>query len=226
MTRFRSLALAATALLTLAAGPAPRANWNATVAATPAGGYRLGNPAATVKVIEHASYTCPHCAEFEVQGTDRLRLAYVAGGKVSFEVRPYVRDPIDLTVAMLATCGDPGRFFLNHAAFMRSQSTWMRPLQSMSAGQQQRWFMGEDVARRRAIAADFKLYAIAATRGIDRIAADRCLGDQAKARRLAEVTAESDRIGVSGTPSFQINGNLLAATYEWDLLEPQIRAAL
>ena len=88
MNLFRPLALTAAALLTLAAGPAPRANWNATIAVTPAGGYRLGNPAAPVKVIEHASYTCPHCAEFEIQGTDRIRLVYVASGKVSFALKP------------------------------------------------------------------------------------------------------------------------------------------
>ncbi len=226
MKLFRPLAVAAAALLTLAAGPAPRANWNATIAVTPGGGYRVGNPAAPVKVIEHASYTCPHCAEFEIQGIDRIRLVYVASGKVSFEVRHHVRDPIDLTVAMLATCSAPSRFFLNHAAFMRSQEVWIRPLTTMSAAQEHRWFKGDNVSRRRAIAGDFKLYQIAATRGIDRLAADRCLADEAKARRLSEITAESERQGVSGTPSFQINGNLLVATYHWDLLQPQIDAAL
>lgn len=226
MKLFRPLVLAAAALLTLAAGPAPRANWNATIAVTPEGGYRLGNPNAPVKVIEHSSYTCPHCAQFEIEGSDRMRLGFIAGGKVSFEVRHYVRDPVDLTVALLATCGPPSKFFLNHTAFLRSQSRWIQPLTTMSEAQKKRWFTGDDVTRRRAIASDFHLYEIAATRGIDRLAADRCIADQAKARQFAEITAEGDRIGVTGTPSFQINGQLLVATYEWSLLEPQISAAL
>ena len=226
MTPFRLLALSAAALLSLAAGPAPRANWNATVAVTPGGGYRLGNPAAAVKVIERPSYTCPHCAEFEIQGSDRLRLGYIAGGKVSFEVRHFVRDPVDMTAALLATCGPPSKFFLNHAAFLRSQPTWIRVLGTATRSQTARWYNGSDLARRRAIAADLHFYEIAATRGIDRMSADRCLGDTAKAAQLGALKAEGDALGISGTPSFQINGALLTGTFEWDLLEPQIRAAL
>ncbi len=52
-----------------AAGPPAKAqaahDWSRTVAMTPEGGFRMGNPAAKVKLIEYGSLACPHCRHFE-----------------------------------------------------------------------------------------------------------------------------------------------------------------
>ncbi|HVR91314.1 MAG TPA: thioredoxin domain-containing protein [Novosphingobium sp.] len=230
MSIYRISGLLLVAALSLGAGkpaPAPvHANWNATIALTPGGGHLLGNPAAPVKLVEYISYTCPHCAHFEVQADGALRVGYIAPGKVSVEVRHMLRDPIDLTVAMLTNCGPPSKFFLNHAAFMRSQSTWIQPLVSVTPAQQQRWGSGDPVTRRRHIATDFHLYQIIATRGYDRITADRCLADQAMAERLAKQAEAGSALGVDSTPSFLLNELLLTGTSDWRSLAPQIDARL
>lgn len=224
----RLVALPLAAILVMgpapARSPAPRLNWNNTVALTPGGGHLLGNPNAAVKLTEYSSYTCPHCAEFEVEANGALRVGYIASGRMSFEIRHLVRDPIDMTVAMLANCGAPSRFFLNHAAYMRSQSTWIQPLLSASPAMQARWNTGPMVQRRRNIATDLHLYEIAATRGYDRTTAERCLADEAMAQRLTAQTSETDALGISGTPAFLINGSLLLATYSWQMLRPQLDA--
>ena len=228
MPIYRLFALGLIAALSLGAGkhaPAPvRANWNTTIALTPGGGHLLGSPAAPVKLVEYVSYTCPHCAHFEVQADGALRVGYVAPGRVSVEVRHMLRDPIDLTVAMLTNCGPPSKFFLNHAAFMRSQSTWIQPLARVTPAQQQRWGTGDPVTRRRYVAADFRLYQIAASRGYDRVTADRCLADNAMAQRLAKQTEAGVALGVDSTPSFLLNDLLLTGTSEWTTLRPQIDA--
>lgn len=230
MSVYRISALLLVATLSLGAGkpaPAPvRANWNTTITVTPGGGHMFGNPAAPVKLVEYVSYTCPSCAHFEVEADGPLRIGYVASGRVSVEVRHMLRDPIDLTVAMLTNCGPPTKFFLNHAAFMRSQSRWLQPLASASPAQQQRWSSGDPVARRRYIASDFRLYQIIATRGYDRVTADRCLADTALAQRLAQQTEAGGALGIIGTPSFVLNGILLTGTSDWHLLQPQIDARL
>ena len=100
-------AIAAAMLLPIAGGHAAPANWTTTVAVTPSGGHVLGNPAAAHKLTEYISYTCPHCAQFDREASDPLRIYYVMSGKLSVEVRHFVRDPIDLTVAMLTNCGAP-----------------------------------------------------------------------------------------------------------------------
>jgi protein-disulfide isomerase len=230
MRLIRLLAITLAATLCIGAGkPAPLAqpahrNWNATVAIAPGGSHLLGNPAAAVKLVEYVSYTCGHCAQFEVQADGPMRLSFVSTGKLSVEVRHYVRDPVDLTVAMLANCGPPAKFFLNHSAFLRSQSKWIGTMSNASAAQRARWASGDMLSRRRAIAADYKFYQIMQSRGYDRTSADRCLADDALANRLAQQNVEADRLGISGTPSFLINGLLLAGTHDWALLEPQLRA--
>ena len=220
------LALVALATLAVAAAPGSRANWNATIAVTAAGSHVLGNPAAKLKLAEYVSYTCPHCAQFDREGTDRMRLAWVAPGKLSIEVRHLVRDPIDMTAAMLTNCGPPSKFMLNHTAFLRSQDRWIALANTAGQAQQKRWSTGDNTARMRAIAADFGFYVLMQNRGYERIAIDRCLADQAMMRRLSEQTAEAQRLGVSGTPSFLLNGELLAGTHDWQSLQLQLQARM
>ncbi|MGN6497377.1 MAG: thioredoxin domain-containing protein, partial [Tsuneonella sp.] len=37
--------------------------WSDVVATTEAGGYRMGNPDAPLKLIDYGSLSCPHCAK-------------------------------------------------------------------------------------------------------------------------------------------------------------------
>jgi protein-disulfide isomerase len=224
--RYLKLAALAGATLLLAAAAPKTVGWNYTVTLTPAGSHVLGNPAAKVKLTQFVSYTCTHCAEFEVEADGPLRLGYIATGKVSVEVRHFLRDPVDLTAALLTNCGAKEKFFLNHAALMRSQKVWMARMASASTAQRQRWTSGDPAARSRAIASDFKFYEIMASRGYDRPSVDRCLGDAAMAQRLADQTAEGHKLGIHSTPSFAIDGMLLIATHEWSLLRPQIDARM
>lgn len=227
-TRLTTLAFAA--LLSIGAGkPAPTAagphpNWLATIAVTPAGSHQLGNPAAPVKLIEYVSYTCPHCAQFQRQADAPMRIAYLQPGKVLVEVRHLVRDPVDMTVALLTNCGAPGRFFANHNLFLQSQDRWIAPLASASAAQKARWASGDNASRMRAIAADFGFYAMMERRGYDRPTVNRCLADEAMAKRLAAQTAAAAELGVNGTPSFLLNGLLLTGTYDWSSLDAQLQA--
>jgi protein-disulfide isomerase len=148
----------------------------------------------------------------------------VQPGKLSIEVRHLVRDPIDMTVAMLTNCGAPNKFFLNHSAFLRSQTTWIAAAQRATPAQQARWTSGTTVSRFRAIAGDFHFYEIMATRGYDRLTVDRCLADGATAKRLAAQTDDATKLGVDSTPSFLLNGDLLTGTHDWQTLKLQLEA--
>ena len=84
----------------LPAAPAKKAaaasDWTKTVTVTPDGGYRMGNPAAPVKLVEYGSLTCGACGRFAQEGVPQLVSKYVRTGRVSFEFRNYVRDPADI----------------------------------------------------------------------------------------------------------------------------------
>lgn len=219
---YRAVILGAAMLFTVGAAP----NWMSTVAKTD-GGHRLGNPDAKVKLIAFESYTCSHCAEFEKEAGAVIKLGYVQPGNVSYEVRQYVRDPVDLTAAMLTQCVAPQKFFDAHRAIFLSYDKWSPLLGSASKAQRDRWLSQDRAAARRSIASDFGFYAIMAGQGLSRVQADKCLADGALAQRLANQTkADEEKYGIAGTPSFAINGLLLMATSHWNMLRPQIDARL
>ena len=191
------------------------------------GGHKIGNPEAKVSVIEFVSYTCPACANYTRNHEGALEIGYVATGKVTMEIRHIIRDPIDLTAAMLTICGPASKFPQNHKAIMLGQDKWLPLAQSASSAQRARWVSGTGASRRRAIANDMGFYTIMERRGYRRTDLDRCLADEAKATSLAEASqANGEKYFVSSTPSFAINGVTLAGTHSWSLLEPQIKARL
>lgn len=201
----------------------PRGNWN-TVINEVDGGHVLGNPDAEARLVEFMSYTCSHCAEFTKTGESAIKLLYVPGGKVSYEVRHLIRDPVDLTAALAAQCGAPSKFFANHTALLMKYPEWMAKARSMTQAQMARWNFGSFGARAQAIASDLDFYEIMETRGYSRIALDDCLKDETKARAIAaQSQADAEKYGLRGTPTFIMGGETLDA-HDWTRLQPYLDA--
>ncbi len=200
--------MALAAVLLTAAAPPP-GGWYRAVSLTPQGGHLIGNPDAPVRLIEYASYTCRDCAAYNLQSEGVLGLAYLPSGRVAVEVRLITQTPIDLAAAMLASCGDPARFPLNHNALLRSQARWTALLSHATSSQRQRWNQPDLGARNRAIAADLKLYDVMISRGYDRQTLERCLADPALAARLTAASSAAIAAGVARVPGFSIGGKLL-----------------
>lgn len=197
-------------------------NWSAAVEARDSG-HVFGNPEAKAKLVEYMSYTCSHCAEFARTGEPAIKLFLVPKGTVSFEIRHLLRDPIDLTAALLTHCGEPEKFPGNHEAIMSRHAEWMLTARQTTQAQRTRWQFGSNAARWRAIASDLGFYDIMEARGYSRPALDRCLADQAKANTLAATSARDvEALGLSGTPSFVLDGKLLDGVHNWDALKPVI----
>lgn len=224
-----ALPLAAAALAATAHGaPARKAALTTTASADWAtrleardSGHVLGNPEADTRLVEFMSYTCSHCAEFARTGDAAIKLFLVPQGKVSFEIRHLLRDPIDLTATLLTHCGDSSDFMRNHHAIISRQAEWLAAARATSQAQRTRWSFGTNVARRRAIASDLGFYAIMEDRGYTRAQLDRCLADEAKANVLAEATQRDvTELGLQGTPSFVLDGKLLDGVHSWDALKP------
>jgi protein-disulfide isomerase len=220
----RIAAIVAAAALTIAAGK-PTSNWLKTVKVTENGGHVLGNPEAEVKLTEYVSYTCSHCGDFHKEADAALKLAYVMPGKVSVEIQHVVRDPVDLTVAMLTNCGKPKGFFQRHNNFMTGQDKWLGKMGSTTQAQQARWYGGTMASRFQAVAHDFGFYQIMEKRGFSSAKVNRCLKDQSMAARITNQALQASEAGVNATPSFAINGEVLAATHSWKSLNMQLEAS-
>lgn len=224
------LALAAAALTVVAAVPDTaqaqnRRNWGTAMSET-TGGHLLGNPQAATKLTVFISYSCPHCAAFELESDAPLRAAYIQPGKVSLEVRPFLRNVLDVAATLAVECGPENRFWANHRAMLRGQGRWLDVASNASAAQQQRWSTGEMGQRLRAVAADLGFYRLMEGRGYTRAQLDVCLNDEAGARALAARSqADGARYSIPGTPSMLINDRLQANVYDWASLRPLLDAA-
>jgi protein-disulfide isomerase len=180
--------------------------WGDVVVKTPEGGYLMGNPAAPIKLVEYGSLTCSHCAEFAEASGAELRDKFVASGRVSFELRNFVRDAIDLTAAQLTRCGAPESYFaLTDQAFANQAAMFQK---AQAAGDAYGAAMNLPAATRgKAIAEVTGLSEFFASRGISRDQAAICLADAGGATSLAENTRkQGEEFNIEGTPAFLING--------------------
>lgn len=220
---FSLLAAAGALLLAVGVSSAPitKPSWLSTVTLSDKGGHIIGNPAAATKVVEYASYTCPHCAHFEAVDAPVLKSQYVARGNVSFEVRNLVRDSVDLTVAMLARCGGKGKFFGNHRLLMANQAVIMGKQRNLSAATRAK-LQKEDYTGFMADAyAQFGLSKLMAQRGISDVQAKTCLANKATLGQILAMTNEATgTLGLQGTPGFLVNGKVAEDVYSWDALQP------
>jgi protein-disulfide isomerase len=76
--------------------------------AAEAGDHALGDPNAPVTIIEYASLTCPHCAEFHEDVLPQLKERYIAPGKVRLVYRDFPLDQRALAAASLERLGKLG----------------------------------------------------------------------------------------------------------------------
>jgi hypothetical protein len=122
----------------------------------------------------------------------------------------------------------PAKFFDAHRAFYASYDKWIPTMAKAGKAQTDRWYQKDTAAARRAIATDFGFYQLMAAQGLTQAAATKCLNNPALAKKITDQRAAIDKQfpGFPGTPSFLLNGVLLAATAQWEMLQPQIDARL
>jgi len=191
----------------LIAAPAP-SKWLSTVTVTDTGAHILGNPAAPNKVVEYLSYTCGHCADFEVKEAPAFKAEFVATGKASLEIRNMVLNPVDLTAAMLARCGGKAKFFGNQRYLLETQAIWSGNTNNISAATREKLKAQDFTGFMVGTFDEIGLGAIMQQRGITPAQAKICLADKAAFNIIVGMTESGSALGVRGTPSFMVNGVL------------------
>ena len=149
--------------------------------------HTMGNPKAKVVLIEYAALTCPHCAAFEQQVFPRIKKSHIDTGKVLYVFRLYPRMPEDGAAARVARCVPKDRYFqVIHLLFQN----------------QEQWDPEYGVLDVRG-----GLIGVGRMAGLSSDAVDKCLANTAEEARINAAAAEAQtRYGVTGTPSFVING--------------------
>lgn len=206
---------------------APDGDWTKVVNETAAGGYMMGDPDAPVKLIEYASFTCPHCARFHEAGYPELVEQYVKPGRVAFEFRNFVRDPADVAASLLARCAAPQAYFPIVSQLFADQENWFERFQQIGQDELQRINRLPPMEQAGRFAEAGGMIDFVKMRGIPEDRAQTCLADQGEMDELLNLyrvaTQEHD---IPGTPSFVINGERVENASTWPQLEPRIREAL
>ncbi|MEQ6332720.1 thioredoxin domain-containing protein [Sphingobium sp. MK2] len=208
-----------------AVAPPAGTSWSQTVTETPDGYYLMGNPDAKVKLVEFGSYTCSHCKDFTAEASEEIN-TLVDTGKMSFEFRPYVRDPIDISTALLARCGGKDIYYPLSEQFFANQTAMFDKAQAMGDARYQAVMNAPPAQRFGQLANDLGLVEFAQQRGISADQAKQCLADTAAAEKLAKgVERANSQYQITGTPSFLINGVLVDNAANWASLQPKLKAA-
>lgn len=225
----RPIALALALAVPSAAGagaagpPAEQADWTKAFGQTAEGAYFVGNPKAKVRLVEFASMTCPHCANFHAQANRALMADYVASGDLVFEFRNLLRDPADVAAALLARCAGTERFFTTSGAIFAQQDVWLGRLRAGDRDALTKAVQARDFA---AVARMAGLDVLAGQHGISPAQASVCLKDEKQLNLIIAMTQKGGQThGVSGTPSFLINDRLVPV-HDWASLKPLIDQAL
>jgi len=204
--------------------PAPNnGNWAETITQTPDGGFLMGNPNAPVKLVEYASYTCPHCATFSQAAGAPLRETYVRSGQVSWEYRSFLRNAQDVAISLLVQCMPADAVFRTADQIFAQQQEL---LGSIDESEGQRLSALPPEQQIAPLARAMELDTFFARRGIPESRFSQCLGDAQMVQRLTDVTNRAvSELQVQGTPTFLINGEKLDVS-EWSGVESRLRAAI
>ena len=166
----------------------------------------LGPKDAAVTVVEFASMTCGHCANFTETVFPKIKSEFIDTNKIRFVFREF---PLDIKAAagsMLARCiakDDAGKYFA---------------VVDMLFKQQQEWVMKNTAET---------LTRIGKQAGLSQQQVEECLKDQALLDKIAaDQKFANEVLKVNSTPTFFINGEMLRGEQTFDEFSKKITPLL
>ncbi|MBU0702426.1 MAG: thioredoxin domain-containing protein [Chloroflexi bacterium] len=185
---------------TPAAGPTPVA------IALANGALTLGNPDASVTIVEFSDYQCSFCARHLQETWPQLKAEFVDTGRVRYIFKDFPiinTHPQAVKAHQAARCaGEQEEYWAMHDRIFVGQSEW---------------------ASRSDHTAIFKGYA--AELGLETAAFYTCLDSDRWASEINADLAEGAGLGVSGTPTFFINGYPLVGAQPYETFQYAIGLA-
>lgn len=158
----------------------------------------MGPETAKVTVVEYASASCPHCANFYKTTFPDLKKEYIDTGKIRFIFREFPHNQPALAAFMLARCAPKEKYFPLVDMFFTQQDTWLEaPLEGLQK--------------------------IAQLAGFTKESFDACLKNEAVAKGIIAVRDKAEKdFGVDSIPTFFINGELLKGETSIDVFRKTI----
>lgn len=165
----------------------------------------LGNPNASVSVVEFADFQCPFCGKFYTESERKITDTYVKTGKVKFVYRDFAfLGPESADAAQAAQCArDQRRFWEYHNYLFEHQN-------------------GENGG---AFSKD-NLKGFAKALGLNMQDFNACLDSGKHMAYVTKATQDGRNFGVSGTPTVFINGKPVVGAQPFETFRVAIDVAL
>ncbi len=165
----------------------------------------IGSSDAKVTIIEFSDYECPFCSRFYEQTELLLRREYIDTGKVRLAYKDYPLSSLHPTAqkaAEAARCaGEQGKYWEMHDLLFVKQSEWA-PLGVT------------------------KLKDYAPTLGLDLQTFSSCIDSGKYTSAVQKDFSEGSSLGVSGTPTFFVNGIGLVGAQPYAVFQQVIEQEL
>lgn len=166
------------------------------------GSYFKGEEDAPVTLFEFSDYQCPFCGRWFTQTLPSIELNYIKTGKVKLVFKDFPLESIhpEAMPAALATrcAGDQGKFWEMHDLVFTNQAT-------LSNSAYKDW---------------------AVQLGLDATEFNTCLDTRKHLSAVRSNLAEGQQAGVTGTPAFIINGQLISGAQPYPVFQQAIESAL
>jgi protein-disulfide isomerase len=187
----------------------------------------LGDADAKVTIIEFSDYQCPYCKMFYDQTYPTLIKDYVDTGRVRYVFRDLPLSsihPLAEVAARAAHCaGDQGgneAYFKMHDALFANQDRWSSPVEVQGPVTATEETQSEE-ARALPVFAE-----IATEQGLDGAALTACLQAGTHADQVNQSFEQAvTEFGMGGTPSYVINGYVIAGVMTPEILADYVTKA-
>ena len=149
----------------------------------------IGNEDAKITIIEYASLSCSHCADFHVNTLETLKKEYIDTGKVKMVFRDYPFNYPALLGSMVLRCIPKNYRYDYMNALFKLQTDWVNKKNKKTIQE---------------------LYKIMQSGGMTKEEYDACIYNTELENEILEGVMEAqNQFNIKSTPSFIINGKLI-----------------
>mgnify|MGYP001201446195 CR=1 FL=1 len=171
----------------------------------------IGNLDAKVNIVEYYSLTCSHCADFAGNGFKHLKEKYIDTGLISYELRPFPLNAVDLNAFKLLYCVSKENFHKLDKTLLKNQSKWI------DTSDQEKVLENSTAA----------LTKQAALFGVSSEDYKSCLENEEITNFILKSRIDAVKEHqVNSTPSFLINGDLYAGSLSADRIDELLEGYL
>ncbi len=162
----------------------------------------LGDSNAKVTIVEFADFRCPFCEQYFTQTATQIYNDYIKTGKVKFYFRNYAfLGPASIVAADAAACAnDQGKFWAYHDWLYKNQ-----PPETDTS-----MYNTADLTK------------AAVNLGMNGTQFENCLNNKTDDKIVTQDLSDGQAAGVTGTPTFFVNGQMLVGAQPYSAFKTLI----